>query len=209
MNNKKLYFISFTFLFVAGSLIFSKNCLAADDSGQIFWGKIGATTLDRDSNPSGGAVQITAATEGSNVALRFGREFSTHNRGVGRFSAWNLVFTAPFDKNKDLNEIATLDGLANSFAKFVYNAFRWPGIPEVEKLQDQKLYDEICEIAEKNYYIKHKEKPDKPCDTDFVKVNAFDRYEEFRPLVIKPADRKKLNTWRVLWGKRCCRLRRI
>ena len=198
----KIAFYHMISLFIIGiSLFFPSIAMTEDKESPAFFGNIGNSTLDRNANSSGGAVQITAANEGSSASLRFGRTISRLNDKIGNFSTWNLLFSAPLDKDEDTTEVATLDGLNKAFtAKFVFNTFHWPGLPEDEKLRNQELYDKICEEAKRGYLEDGKKEEDWDCDSNMVKVYANHRYAEFRPLVIKQADPSKPNTWRTLWG---------
>jgi len=157
----------------------------------VFYAGVSDATIDRDADKGLPRFQVSATTESSQAAIKFSGNLSS-NSGTddASFSSWSATLSAPLSKSDPFTNIATLDGLANSFSlalgfnKFFVSGFKNPADSEGHVLPNVA---EICALAG----IKHNE----PCDLGAVeaglkKSGHEDRYPEFLESFIGPDTRK-------------------
>jgi len=77
-----------------------------------------AVLMGRSISSGASGFAIEGSTAESRASIRLSIEYpdsATLESGVGRFSGTDITFSAPLNKNDDLTNISTLDGLASSF----------------------------------------------------------------------------------------------
>jgi hypothetical protein len=143
------------------------------------------------------SFEINAAKDNSTVSLKIGKDFSKPiSSNLAEFSSWAITFSAPVNKNSENTDIATLDGLANSFklsvklSNFIVLGKLNPFVDDPKNPPPRLV--EICKLAGINY-------PEDPCDTDAVysgleKRNKLQIYPEFKSLFWKPT------SWKLIYG---------
>jgi hypothetical protein len=84
--------------------------------------------MDRSISTGKSGFAIEGSTENSRASIKLSIAHPSSARivsGVGRYSGTDITISAPLNKNDDLTNISTLDGLANAFLlKVAHSNFR-------------------------------------------------------------------------------------
>lgn len=156
-----------------------------------------AGTTDRGSDLSGSSAEVTAAQSGSTVSIKVGK---VRSRAQGLFTSWSMTASAPVS-GKDLTNLATLDGLANSFTLGLkYQQMRAPGVLPTSDAHYHQVRKVICEEELPAAYSSATGAAWNPgsgahnCDTATVQEYLPHRYLTYKSLFW---DSSK---WKLLWG---------
>lgn len=118
----------------------------------LFFTGVDNSVMDAAIGSSRSAFEINAMKDSSTALLRIGRDVSKSlTPKIAEYSSWSITFSVPVNKNSDSTDLATLDGLANSFklsvkaSNFLVSGKRRPFDPKT-KLPPQRFI-EICQLA--------------------------------------------------------------
>lgn len=140
-------------------IIYSLNSFASSNPPGSIPDVVGSGTLDRSFDTNSQRVEFNTVKNSSTVALRLGNSKTGSSLDRERFFAgWALTATAPVNKSEENTDLATLDGLANSFTLgLAYSQLKFP-VRETYDLNNpvtQGLLDHICREMTQNYAIEH------------------------------------------------------
>ncbi len=104
----------------------SEFAIPREESSKAFFGPVGGNaTFERNAAPGLSGFEIVTGTDAGRASIRYGRDDSNSKDGNGVFTSQALTASAPLDKkDPKYTNIATLDGLTNSF-ELAYSLSRY------------------------------------------------------------------------------------
>ena len=142
------------------------------DAAAIERRAVAPATLDRSLQSSGFGFQLSASTDATNVAVKFGRDRSTSTDTRGIYTSLAATISAPLSTSGSQSDIGTLDGFVNSSKlKLSFSRYSRP----ISEPIDAPGFDALVAGGRRQCRLKLGEKASE-CATQAISTQWFHTY---------------------------------